>query len=212
VSEEIVRIHRGRVIYGPFRASDETELAELENTIGVPLPSPYREYLRVADGGTLDYDIRLPAEVGGEIMAFTQLFHLGRDGSGQHGYGTLLGEHTTRMSLWLSEFTSLEQILPIAEDGGGSLLCLDLALETFGRVVAFVRGLPDWTGLTQHDVGAVLALDFDAYLDALFIEEDHAQMAWEDAQHSSVDDHWRDAVRQWLDQGLPEWRTRPWAS
>src|SRR5690606_17891546 len=145
-----------------------------------------------------------PAEAGGELMRFGQLYCLGRD---RHRYGTLLSEYATRNSLWISEFASLQNMLPIAEDGGGSLLCLDLDPETNGRIVAFVRGLPAWTGLTQHDVGAVLASDFDAYLDALHVDEHHAQMAWGDAQHASVDEDWRDAVRRWLDDGLPLWRT-----
>jgi hypothetical protein len=178
----------------------------------VSLPSSYRNFLQVADGGTLDYDVRLPIEVGGEVLCFSQIFHLGRDRSGHYGYGTLIGEYRTRNSLWISEHRSLERMLPIAEDGGSDLLCLDLDPETYGRVMAFVHGLPAWTGLTQHDVGAVVAADFDAYLDALFIEEDHARMAWEDAQHPEVSDEWRGAVRQWLDQGFTGWHARPWAT
>jgi hypothetical protein len=145
-------------------------------------------------------------------MRFSHLYHLGRDRSGQYGYGTLLGEHQVRNSLWISEFVSLQNMLPIADNSGSDMLCLDLDPRTFGRVVAFVRGLPAWTGLTQHDTGVVVADDFDAYLDALFIEEDHARRAWEGAQHPTAADDWRDAVRWWLDDGLADWRTRPWAA
>jgi hypothetical protein len=212
VTDEDFRVYRDRIIFGPFTDPDPDDLAELESVVGVRLPTPYREFLQVANGGRLDYAVRLPAEAGGEILTFWELYRLGAGEPGMKGFGTLLGEYGTRNELWISEFTSLQHMLPIADDSSSNLLCLDLDPKTRGRVVAFIYGLPAWTGLTQHDVGAVVGDSFNAYLDGLFIDEDSARYEWETAQHPSVSAQRRDAVRRWLDQGLPDWRTRPWAT
>lgn len=212
MNDEGFRVYRDKVIFGPFSDPDPDELAELETVVRVRLPTPYRAFLQVANGGRLDYHVRLPAEAGREVIPFWHLYRLGAGDPAKKGFGTLPGEYGNRNSLWISEFASLERMLPIADDSSSNLLCLDLDPKTWGRVVAFIYGLPAWTGLTQHDVGAVVGDDFDAYLDGLFIAEDDARYKWVSAQHPTVSAQRRDAVRLWLDLGLPGWRTRPWAT
>ncbi|WP_329243115.1 hypothetical protein OG417_45335 [Actinoallomurus sp. NBC_01490] len=89
----------------------------------------------------------------------------------------------------------------------------DLSPEGRCQVLAFAFGLPEWTGLTRNTGSGVLPENFNEYLDALFIDEDRSDWAWEyyvgDAQPTDL---WRRTIEEWLDPGLPGWRTRPWAN
>jgi hypothetical protein len=42
-----------------------------------------------------------------------------------------------------------------------------------------------------------------------YIHHEIAEMQWRDAQ--GIDD-WLPVVELWLDSGLPDWRSRPWAT
>ncbi|WP_020579867.1 SMI1/KNR4 family protein [Actinopolymorpha alba] len=212
MADDLVRHYRGRAIFGPFAPVEAGELVALEAEIGQPLPSDYRALLEVANGGTLQYSIRLPHSAGGEPIGFDDIYHVGRDQHGEYGYSTLLGEYRRRRECWWAETVSTDNLLPIARDGGGDILYLDLGTQAPGQLVAFVHGLPEWTGLTQHDVFTVVAPSIDSYLDALFIEEGIAQLTWEDVEDTSPSDRWRRVVEDWLDAGLTDWRTRPWAA
>ncbi|WP_308200095.1 SMI1/KNR4 family protein [Kibdelosporangium philippinense] len=169
---------------------DPAELNALETEIGHPLPSEYRAFIQEANGGTMAYDVLVPPDKG-EIIGFTELFHIGRNEQGEYGYGTLIGEYRRRNSLWLSEHVSMERLLPIARDGGNDILFLDLDAA---NVVAFVHGLPEWTGRTQQNILAIVGDTFDAYLDSLFISDETTELNWEDAQDAGPDDPWRQAV------------------
>ncbi|MEV4249700.1 hypothetical protein AB0J63_40595 [Streptosporangium canum] len=100
-------------------------------------------------------------------------------------------------------------MLPIARDGG-DILFLDLASATYGQVMGYVHGLPEWTGQRGEATVAVLALDFAAYLEKVFIAPDTAEMNWGDASGLDPSDPWRMTVEAWRDEGLPGWRARPW--
>jgi hypothetical protein len=102
-------------------------------------------------------------------------------------------------------------LLPVARDGCGSLLMLDVGAEHYGRMVAFVHGLPAWTGSSRDDMFVELAPDLDAYLDSLFIDDETAESEWSGVLGTALYNPWRDVVVQWLDSGLPGWRDRPWA-
>ncbi|MFD8533036.1 SMI1/KNR4 family protein [Streptosporangium canum] len=90
----------------------------------------------------------------------------------------MLGEYRHQANGWLAERLPLETMLPVARDGGGDILFLDLAPATYGQVVGYVHGLPEWTGQRGEATVAVLAVDFAAYLDKVFIAPDTAEMNW----------------------------------
>jgi hypothetical protein len=57
-----------------------------------------------------------------------------------------------------------------------------------------------------------VAPSWSAYLDILTIDEDYAREVWEECDAASPEDAWTAAVIEWLDSGLRDWRTRPWAA
>ncbi|MBK9964902.1 MAG: SMI1/KNR4 family protein [Holophagales bacterium] len=59
-------------------------------------------------------------------------------------------------------------LLPIGADGGTSVLYVDLAPERYGRIVAYVEGLPGWDG-TPEGCFVDLAPTLAAYLSALYL-------------------------------------------
>ncbi|HYN43510.1 MAG TPA: SMI1/KNR4 family protein, partial [Thermoanaerobaculia bacterium] len=59
-------------------------------------------------------------------------------------------------------------LLPIAADGGTSVLYVDLDPERYGRIVAYVEGLPDWDG-TPDGCFVDLASSLSEFLSALFL-------------------------------------------
>jgi hypothetical protein len=147
----------------------------------------------------------------GEPVSFSDLYRLGRDEYGEYGSRTLLGEYRFLPQSWLAEHLTVATLLPIAR-GSGDKLLLDLSPDRYGQVVGVVEGLPAWTGLHTQDMAGVLADDFDAYLDSLFIEPDDGAYVWSDCAHRDPADPWRRVTEQWLDAGLPGWRSEPWAA
>lgn len=209
--EEFARQYRGLIIFGPFAPVDPEEISVLEREIGQTIPRAYRSFLEVANGGTLEYSTRVPPGAEGEPVSFSDLHRLGPDQHGVYGWGTLVGEYQELPHSWLAQHLSVATLLPIARTGGDDQLLLDLAPGRHGRVLGVVHGLPEWTGLGTRDRWDVLADDFGAYLDGLFIDPDVAKELWSDTAGQDPADPGRRAVEQWLDSGLPGWRREPWA-
>ncbi|MEU8763195.1 SMI1/KNR4 family protein [Streptomyces sp. NPDC048659] len=182
---------------GPFRPFDPGECAALEREVGLPLPAAYRSFLEAAGGERLDYSVRLPACEPEAVQGFDELYGLGRDDAGAYGWGTLLGEYRRSREGGLAENVSLTGLLPIARDGGGDTLFLDLNPATHGRLHAFVRAVP-LPGYLGHHVFTKVAEDFDTYLDGLFIDPDQAEDAWADVAACDPSDPWRRTVEEWL--------------
>jgi hypothetical protein len=212
VPEVLARQYRGLVIFGPFGPVHPEEISALESEIGQAIPPAYRSFLEVANGGTLEYSIRVPPGPEGEPIGFSNLHLLGRDQHGEYGWKTLLGEYRRLPGSWLAQHLPVATLLPIARTGGDDQVFLDLAPDRYGQVLGFVHGLPEWTGLRTRNMSGVLADDFDAYLDGLFIDPDVAEDVWSDHAGQDPADPWRRVVEQWLDVGLPGWRSRPWAA
>ncbi len=199
-----VRTHRDRLVWGPFSDVGPADIDEVENTIGRALPVDYREFVSIANGGTLPYAVRLPAgDEAGELLEFSSLTQV------QGDYGLAAG--WARYGETVMAQTLPADLLPVAQDGGGSTLYVDLGEETYGSVWAFVFGLPEWTGRQPSTMGGRVASSWNAYLDVLTIDEEYARELWEEATADPFDD-WSSAVVSWLDSGLPGWRQRPWAS
>jgi hypothetical protein len=212
VPEVLARQYRGLVIFGPFGPVHPEEISALESETGQAIPPAYRSFLEVANGGTLEYSIRVPPGPEGEPIGFSNLHLLGRDQHGEYGWETLLGEYRRLPQSWLAQHLPVATLLPIARTGGDDQVFLDLAPDRYGQVLGFVHGLPEWTGLRTRNLSGVLADDFDAYLDGLFIDPDVAEDVWSDYAGQDPADPWRRVVEQWLDVGLPGWRSRPWAA
>jgi cell wall assembly regulator SMI1 len=192
-------------VWGPFTSVGDEDFDRVERAIGVALPAGYRNFMKVAHGGTLPYAVRLPPnDPTGWVLQYSDLYDVVGDGS-----GTLVGEHRAHPSTFMAELLPAP-LLPVARDGGGSELYLDLRSETHGEVWAFLHGLPDWAGGDGQDRGGVVATSWEGYLRMLFIDEEMAQETWEDAREGAEDD-WLPLIMDWLDSGLPGWRDRPWA-
>ncbi|MFD4483328.1 SMI1/KNR4 family protein [Streptomyces sp. NPDC058471] len=211
MSEDSSRWYRGRLVVGPFRPFDVSEFDALEREIGLALPTSYRSFLEVAGGERLEYSTHLPSCEPEPLQSFDSLYQLGRDGGGEYGYGTLLGEFRHASEGWLADEVSLVGLLPIARNGGSDTLFLDLNPATHGRVHAFVHGI-SWPGYLQRGIFTQVAEDFDSYLASLVIDPEMAQVAWADVAATDPTDPWRRTVEEWLDHELAGWRAEPWAA
>lgn len=100
----------------------------------------FLEFLQVANGGEIDYYCDVPDGRGGfEQMSFPGIFNADE---GDFCDETLVGEiRAARKHMDMPQ-----KILPFARDGGDSMLFLDLSDEGHGRVLAYIRELPAWTG------------------------------------------------------------------
>jgi SMI1 / KNR4 family (SUKH-1) len=178
-------------------APTDTQLAAIENLLGARLPASFRDFLRVANGGYLEYvvDVRMGSGKT-EPLCFGGLFSADE---GTFCDRTFVGEIRSSR-----EYVKVPQgVLPFARDGGGSVVYLDLSLEGNGRVVAFVTGLPEWTGLRTESAFIELASSFDEYVAKLRIDRDTViDQLLDDASNLSH----VDATEEWLDIGMPRWR------
>ncbi|MER7109427.1 SMI1/KNR4 family protein [Streptomyces sp. NPDC000229] len=208
--EELSRWYRGRLVVGPFRPFETSELSRLEREVELPLPSSYRSFLEAAGGVSFPYSVRLPACEPEPFQSFDDLSQLGRDDDGEYGWGTLLGEYRRSRDGRLAGDVSLAGLLPIARNGGSDTLFLDLNPATHDQVHAFVCGVPH-PGYLSTGVFTKVADGFDDYLDMLVVDPDMAADTWADVADGDSTDPWRQTVEEWLDKELPGWRAEPWA-
>ena len=140
------------------------EIAAIEEAVGAALPPELLELLSVANGGKLDYTFELPTEAGPFPLCFYTLYSTRRPFPGRPPSGLIL--HELEVERRLKGLRA--GLLPIAADGGTSVLYVDLAPESYGRVVAYVEGLPGWDG-TPEGSFVDLAPGLPSYLSALFL-------------------------------------------
>ena len=178
-------------------APTPVQLTSIERLLGAQLPTSFREFLQVANGGYIEYMIDVPFDDGkSEPLCFCSMFCADE---GNFLDGTFAGEINSAR-----QYQKVPTgILPIARDGGGSMLYLDLSPEGKGRVVAFVEGLPEWTGLRTQSAFIELASSFDEYVDKLRI--DRETLVDQLRQDVKTERH-VDATEEWLDVGMPKWR------
>jgi cell wall assembly regulator SMI1 len=168
--DDIARRWGNLVLWGPFTSVRETDFDRVERVVGVALPPGYRRFMKVAHGGTLQYAVRLPPDDStGQVIEFSSLYDVVGDGS-----DTLIGELRAHPSTFMAEALPAP-LLPVARDGGGSQLYLDVRSESHGTVWAFMHGLPHWAGGDGQDRGGVVAASWDDYLRMLFIDEEMAR-------------------------------------
>ena len=178
-------------------APTEDELAAIETLLGCPLPNSFKDYLDVANGGYLDYIIDAPTGNGEtEPLSFSRLFSTQEDTLGSRTFVSEI--HAQR------DHTEIPKcVLPFAEDGMGSVVFLDLTSDGNGRVIAFVKGLPEWAGLRTQSEFIVLASPFDDYIETLRIDRDaiidNLKTYAKELSHIET-------TEEYLDIGMPKWR------
>ena len=181
-------------------APTEAQLAAIEGLLDAALPATFREFLEVANGGYLEYVIDVPVGDGrSEELSFCGIFSAE---DGDFCDETFVGEIRSAR-----EYQKVPAgVLPFARDGGGSVVYLDLSAQGRGRVVAFVEGLPEWAGLRTESAFVELASSFDEYVSKLRIDRgaviDHLVHDARSVEHV-------DATEEWLDIGMPSWRSDP---
>lgn len=187
--------YRSLIIDDEKPPATAADISALEECLGAELPADYTAFLRTTNGGHLDYEVPVAFTDGHtERMGFCS-FHEVREGGS-----------------WETNPFELEQareaegypsrgVLPIACDGGGSSLFLDLRAGC--SVVAFVHGLPAWTGLRQSDTLVTIADSFNDYLSKLFISDEYVAEFIEE-----FDKEYGDPAFgvEWLDTGNSTWR------
>jgi hypothetical protein len=194
---------RNLAVYDPQPPPTDAEIEAIENALTARLPEDFKHFLAVANGGHIEYEVEVEHSEGKEQMLFCELFNTHRFPSNSSPWGTFLGE----LAVARENFELPPEVLPVARDGGGSLLFLDLTQEGAGRIVAFVHGLPAWTGRRQTDAFVEVAPSFVEYVDKLFISEEWARELLRDASTPGNEIRLAE-VRELLDIGMPEWRSR----
>lgn len=183
---------------------DAQEVEAIEQELGASLPSSFRQFLDVANGGRLEYSVRVPPTPDGEELLFGQLFLAGKDRNGEYGDGTMIGELRSHR-----RFLGIRKgVLPFSRDGGDSTVYLDLTEQGQGQVVAFVFGLPAWTGLRQENALVEVAPSFDDYISLLYLDDDFVEEAF-GLLEKAIEDGNEDRVRanyEFLDLAIPDWR------
>lgn len=190
--------YRGLMLDDTREGASEQAISQLEALLGARLPDDYRQFLKVCNGGTVDYDVLATMSNGDkELLSFSL-------------YGLQPGEGYESIPYELEQLRKQPDfpatgMLPIGRDGGASLLLLDLR-EGRQDVGAMVAGLPAWTGRRQQgDEYVVLADSFNAYLDMLHLSQERIA---EHINHFVISADTIEATVAWLDHGSPGWRER----
>lgn len=167
----------------------------IEQQLGCVLPEDYKHFLQQCNGGYLDYDIQLQFEDGStETLSFSALY------SADVAAGWESNPFELTQEKQHSDFPA-SGVLPIARDGGSSVLYLDL--RDGYKVVAFVQGLPGWTGKRQQDELVVIAESFDDYLQKQTISDETIE---QHIQHFDVNENTVAATIEWFDSAGLAWR------
>jgi hypothetical protein len=131
-----------------------------------PLRLGNYDFLTHANGGSMNYCIEI-AEIN-DVLSFCSIFSTKSLNSSGTKYSTFVYEILQSRNI----FKIPNEVLPFAIDGGGSTLFLDLTEQVNGRIVAFIHGLPGWTGRSGVDTFIEIAPSFNIYLGKLFVCED----------------------------------------
>lgn len=151
-------------IDAPKAPPTDEELSAIEDAVGGPLPKELLDFLAVANGGKLDYTFELPTEAGPFPLCFFSLYSTRRPFPGRAPSGLIL--HELEVERRLKDLRA--GLLPIAADGGTSVLYVDLEPERCGRIVGYVEGLPGWDGTTEGSF-VDLAPGFSEFLSGLYL-------------------------------------------
>ncbi|KAA1257521.1 SMI1 / KNR4 family protein [Rubripirellula obstinata] len=189
-------IYRNRIFDDTKPAPDAALVRSIEKSLGVSLPPDYVKFISICNGGYAAYEFDIEFDDGtSEPLGFGALYSFVSPGS----WETLPFELDEDRKL---DGFPPQGVLPIARDGGGSKLYLDL--RDGYRVVAFVSGLPAWTGLRGQDSLVTVAKSFDDYLDGLYLTND---MIVDSITHFDPRYNKPELMAELFDTGSPDWRT-----
>jgi len=148
----------------PKAPPTDEEIAAIESAVGEKLPSDLIEFLAAANGGKLDYTFELRTETRPFPLCFYSLYSTRHPFPGRAPGGLILYELEVERRL-----KGLRPgLLPIAADGGTSVLYVDLAPERCGRIVGYVEGLPGWDG-TPEGCFVDLSPSLPSFLSGLYL-------------------------------------------
>lgn len=140
---------------GPARPSPTLDqIAFVEDLVGVKLPSSYIELLRFSNGGWPEVQIFYDKTKGScEEWSINHFFHIS---SNLDSSGNVVLEYRHRWS------SAAREILPIANDGLGNLICLDLTESGKGQVIV-------WDHESPHFPIVEVADSFEEFIDSLML-------------------------------------------
>jgi len=134
------------------------QIAVVEQLAGAPLPPAYLAFLRFSNGGHPEVDtFRLPT---GAEWAVNSFFHLAADTADSDDGMDVVGRYHRR---WPGARRAL---VPIANDGGDNLFCLDLDGQGNGAVVVQIHDEPGFPQVR-------LAGSFEEFIDGLALNPDY---------------------------------------
>jgi hypothetical protein len=190
---------RHLLIEDPDDPPTEDEIRAIERKLKAKLPTDFLDFLDVANGGQLsNYHVIVPLEPKPEKMGFGGIFTT--KGNGLNSF--LGGLEMHRSPKYIFEIP--EKVLPFAM-GGNSFLYLDLRNENLSAVLAFVEGLPAWTGRHQHNTLVKLADKFTDYIDLVtFDVEEYKGFLLAAIAHN--DKPAISGIIDYLELALPNWR------
>jgi hypothetical protein len=133
------------------------QIAFVENLIGAKLPSSYIAFLMFSNGGYPELDTFYDTTEGsGEEWAVDHFLHISSD---LDSTNNVVWQYQHRWS------GAPKEILPIADDGLGDLICLDLTELGKGRVIVWVHDDPDLPIVEVAD-------SFEEFVDSLALPPD----------------------------------------
>ncbi len=189
--------YRHLVIEETSQQASDLEIKSIEDELGVSLPNDYKAFLKSCNGGYLEYDVLINFDnEDSEYLSFSSLYRASRDDDWE------CNPFELRQAKKQAGFPEMG-VIPIARDGGSSMLYLDMR-EGY-KVVAFVQGLPEWTGLRQKDALVVVAESFDDYLSQLTISD---EMIKDHIEHFDISEASVNATVEWFDSIGPQWRDK----
>ena len=189
-------IYRDLIIETDKPPPTSERIKQLETALGLPLPNDYKKFLSHCNGGYMDYQINVTfPNCRSEFIGYGALYSVSEGEWETNPFELYQGRKLSGLPP--------SGVLPIARDGGGSILYLDLRRGY--KVVAFVHGLPAWTGLRQEDTLIQAASSFDDYLSQLVICDDIAQ---DHIENFEITPESVAATIQWLDSGNKDWRSK----
>jgi len=183
--------YKGLMIDHTHESPSDEEIHEVECNLGRKIPKDYKEFLIKCNGGYLDYELLIEEE----YIALSQLYSIFHNG----------GCETNPFELKHAKNNKLipSYVLPIATDGGGSILYLDLRHGY--QLMASIRGLPEWTKGNRKSVLIKISNSFEEYINKLLISDETAELHIDNFEISESSVR---ATIDWLDSGNEEWKDK----
>jgi hypothetical protein len=146
----------GKPVTRPRPTPDQ--ISFVEDLVGTKLPPSYIAFLMFSNGGHPELDtFRFEAQGFLQEWGVDVFFYISSD------------IDSTENIVWNYEHRwsdAPKGILPIADDGGGNLICLDLTEPGSGKVVLWIHDVPDQTLLPIAD-------SFEEFIDLLVENPDY---------------------------------------